>query len=53
MSLVDETVPRGEFAAWRAARAVNDDDLSTLLVRADPLGGAGELQPGMTVWLRR
>jgi HlyD family secretion protein len=50
---VDEIVPRGEFAAWRAARAVGDYDLNTLLIRADPIGVAASLQPGMTVWLRR
>jgi HlyD family secretion protein len=50
---IDEIVPRDEFATWRAARAVGDYDLNTLLVRADPLGAAPALQPGMTVWLRR
>jgi HlyD family secretion protein len=50
---IDEIVPRGEFATWRAARAVGDYDLNTFVTRADPAGGAGTLQPGMTVWLRR
>ncbi len=50
---IDEIVPRGEFATWRAARAVGDYDLNTLLIRADPVNGATALQPGMTVWLRR
>jgi HlyD family secretion protein len=27
---LDEIVPRGEFATWRAARAVGDYDLNTL-----------------------
>jgi HlyD family secretion protein len=49
---VDEIVPRGEFATWRAARAVGDYDLNTLLIRADPVGMAGGIQPGMTVWLK-
>lgn len=40
-----------EFATWRAARAVGDHDRNTLLVRADPVGEAASLQPGMTVWL--
>jgi HlyD family secretion protein len=50
---IDEIEPRGEFATWRAARAVGDYDLNTLLLRADPLRAAPGLQPGMTVWLRR
>jgi HlyD family secretion protein len=50
---IDEIVPRGEFATWRAARAVGDYDLNTFLIRADPPGAAPGLQPGMTVWLRR
>jgi HlyD family secretion protein len=48
---IDEIVPRGEFATWRAARAVGDYDLNTFLIRADPPGAAPGLQPGMTVWL--
>jgi HlyD family secretion protein len=47
---VSEIVPRGEFATWRAARAVGSYDLNTFLVRVDPMSGDG-LQPGMTVWL--
>ena len=43
----------GEFATWRAARAIGDHDLNTFLVRADPLAEEGELEPGMTVWLLR
>jgi len=50
---VDEIVPYGEFATWRAARAVGDYDLNTFLVRADPVGKTRDLQPGMSVWLRR
>jgi hypothetical protein len=48
---VTELRPLGEFATWRAARAVGDHDLNSFLVRADPLGANEELQPGMTVWL--
>ncbi|MGO8916732.1 MAG: HlyD family secretion protein [Stellaceae bacterium] len=48
---VTEIIPRGEFATWRAARAVGDYDLNTFLIRADPSGVADGLQPGMTVWL--
>ncbi len=50
---IDEIAPRGEFATWRAARAVGDYDLNTFLIRADPVGTAGGIQPGMTVWMRR
>jgi HlyD family secretion protein len=50
---IDEIVPRGEFAAWRAVRAVGDHDLNTFVLRADPVGPASEaLQPGMSVWLK-
>jgi HlyD family secretion protein len=50
---IAEIIPRGEFATWRAARAVGDYDLNTFLIRADPVGVAEGLQPGMTVWLHR
>lgn len=51
---IDGIVPRGEFATWRAARAVGDHDLNTFVLRADPVGPASEvLQPGMSVWLHR
>jgi HlyD family secretion protein len=50
-SRIDEIVPRGEFATWRAARAVGDHDLNTFVLRADPVGPASEaLQPTMSVW---
>ena len=50
---ISEIIPRGEFATWRAARAVGDHDLNTFVLRADPVGSASEaLQPGMTVWLQ-
>jgi HlyD family secretion protein len=48
---VTELRPLGEFATWRAARAVGDHDLNSFLVRADPVGPTGELEAGMTVWL--
>ena len=43
---VTELRPLGEFAVWRAARAVGDHDLNSFLVRADPtaessIAGAG------------
>jgi HlyD family secretion protein len=50
---IDEIAPRGEFATWRAARAVGDYDLNTFVIRADPFGRAEGMQPGMTVWLHR
>jgi HlyD family secretion protein len=48
---VTELRPLGEFATWRAARAVGDHDLNSFRLRLEPLAGADELQPGMTVWL--
>lgn len=50
---IAEIIPRGEFATWRAARAVGDHDLNTFVLRADLVGPASEtLQPGMSVWLK-
>jgi len=49
---VTELRPLGEFATWRAARAVGDHDLNSFRLRLDPLAAAdGGLRPGMTVWL--
>jgi HlyD family secretion protein len=48
---VTELRPLGEFAVWRAARAVGDHDLNSFLLRADPIGPAPKLEPGMTVWI--
>jgi HlyD family secretion protein len=48
---VNELRPLGEFATWRAARAVGDHDLNAFRLRLDPDGGADGLEPGMTVWL--
>ena len=50
-ALVTELRPLGEFATWRAARAVGDHDLSSFRLRLDPVGRVERLQPGMTVWL--
>jgi HlyD family secretion protein len=50
---VTELRPLGEFATWRAARAVGDHDLNSFLLRVDPIAPAPELEPGMTVWLER
>jgi len=41
----------GDFATWRAARAVGDHDLNTFAVRADPTAPVDGLEPGMTVWI--
>jgi HlyD family secretion protein len=48
---VTEMRPLGEFATWRAARAVGDHDLNSLLVRVDPIAPVSTMQPGMTAWL--
>jgi len=52
-ALVAELRPLGEFATWRAARAVGDHDVNSFLVRADPSAETRGLEPGMTVWLDR
>jgi HlyD family secretion protein len=48
---VSEIYPLGEFAVWRAARAVSDHDLNSFLVRIDPTGPSDGIEPGMTVWI--
>jgi HlyD family secretion protein len=48
---VTELRPLGEFATWRAARAVGDHDLNSFRLRLDPVAAEDKLQPGMTVWL--
>jgi HlyD family secretion protein len=48
---VTELRPLGEFATWRAARAVGDHDLNSFRLRLDPVGPTDGLEPGMTVWL--
>ncbi|MBV8186027.1 MAG: HlyD family efflux transporter periplasmic adaptor subunit [Alphaproteobacteria bacterium] len=50
---VTELRSLGEFATWRAARAVGDHDLNSFRLRLDPVDPATELPPGMTVWLQR
>jgi HlyD family secretion protein len=50
---VTELRPLGEFATWRAARAVGDHDLNSFLVRVDPTDLDLDIEPGMTGWLRR
>ena len=41
----------GDFATWRAARAVGDHDLNTFVIRADAVDGKLNLEPGVTVWI--
>ena len=48
---VTELRPLGEFATWRAARAVGDHDLNAFRVRLEPTGSTDGLEAGMTVWL--
>ncbi len=48
---VTELRPLGEFATWRAARAVGDHDLNSFRLRLEPTQPTDGLQPGMTVWL--
>ena len=48
---VSEMRRLGDFATWRAARAIGDHDLNTFFVRADGVGNAGNLEPGITVWI--
>ncbi len=48
---VVEMRPLGEFAVWRATRAVGDHDLSTLWIRIDPVSGVDAVEPGMAVRL--
>ena len=48
---VTELRPLGEFAVWRAARAVGDHDINSFLLRADSIGPTPKLEPGMTVWI--
>jgi HlyD family secretion protein len=43
----------GDFATWRAARAVGDHDLNTFSIRVEPVQIDATLQPGMTVWITR
>ncbi|WP_336490341.1 HlyD family efflux transporter periplasmic adaptor subunit, partial [Methylobacterium nigriterrae] len=50
---VSEVRPLGEFAVWRAARAVGDHDVNSFLVRADAGAPVREVEPGMTVWISR
>lgn len=45
--------PLGEFATWRAARAVGDHDLNSFRLRIEPSAKVDGLEPGMTVWLNQ
>jgi multidrug resistance efflux pump len=48
---VTELRPLGEFATWRAARAVGDHDLNSFGLRLDPAASDEGLAEGMTVLL--
>ena len=48
---VSEIRRLGDFATWRAARAVGDHDLNTFVIRADASDSAVVLEPGVTVWI--
>jgi len=48
---VSEIRGLGEFATWRAARAVGDHDLNSFAIRADPVADQDGMEPGMTVWM--
>jgi HlyD family secretion protein len=48
---VTEVRGLGEFATWGAARAADDRDLNSFVIRLDPLTEPENLAPGMTVWL--
>jgi HlyD family secretion protein len=48
---VSEMRRLGDFATWRAARAVGDHDLNTFSVRADPVEPIAGFEPGVTVWI--
>jgi multidrug resistance efflux pump len=50
---VTELRPLGEFAVWRAARAVGDHDTNSFLMRADPSTPTPGMEPGMSVWIDR
>jgi len=52
-AIVTELRPLGEFATWRAARAVGEHDLNSFRLRLEPLGPTPEMQPGMTAFLDR
>lgn len=48
---VSELRPLGEFATWRAARAVGDHDLNSFRLRLEPTAGTSGLEPGLSIWL--
>lgn len=51
MTCSRKLLPLGEFAVWRAARAVNDHDLNSFLVWIDPIKPAEGIEPGMSAWI--
>lgn len=51
--VLTELRPLGEFATWRAARAVGDHDINAFRARFDISGEPSGLEPGMRLWLTR
>lgn len=51
--VMTELRPLGEFATWRAARAIGDHDINAFRARFDVSGQPSGLEPGMRVWLTR
>lgn len=49
---VTELRALGEFATWRAARAVGDHDMNAFRLRIEPTKSVEGLEPGMTVCLQ-
>jgi len=49
---ITEMLPLGEFATWRAAKAVGDHDLNSFLLRVDTQEPTTGIEPGMSVWLK-
>ena len=50
---VTELRPLGDFARWRAARAIADQDLNSFRVRLEADKPTNCLEPGMTALLAR
>lgn len=48
---VTELRPLGEYATWRAARAVDDHDLNSFRIRISPTQPVEKIEPGMSIWL--
>ncbi|WP_245502396.1 HlyD family secretion protein [Bradyrhizobium betae] len=51
-AVITELRPLGTFATWQAERVIGDHDRNTLRLRLDPEEQPGDLEPGMTVWIK-